>query len=97
MRSIRLQSVSLAVLAALALVLLPLMPNEPLSWMGDLSPQRGFMLVIVILVFFANLLLERPIIDSLLFCAACLLKFPSGILFFTSALFSPEFFCLEPP
>lgn len=37
-------------LAALALVLLPLMPNEPLSWMGDLSPQRGFMLVIVILV-----------------------------------------------
>ena len=37
-------------LAALALVLLPLMPREPVSWLGQLSPQRGFMLVIVILV-----------------------------------------------
>ena len=37
-------------LAALALVLLPLMPVEPVSWLGQLSPQRGFMLVIVILV-----------------------------------------------
>ena len=37
-------------LAALALVLLPLMPIEPVSWLGQLSPQRGFMLVIVILV-----------------------------------------------
>lgn len=37
-------------LAALALVLLPLMPREPVSWLGQLSPQRGLMLVIVILV-----------------------------------------------
>ena len=26
------------------------MPSEPVSWLGELSPQRGFMLVIVILV-----------------------------------------------
>lgn len=37
-------------LAALALVLLPLMPSEPVSWLGELSPQRGLMLLIVILV-----------------------------------------------
>jgi len=37
-------------LAALALVLLPLMPREPVSWLGELSPQRGLMLLIVILM-----------------------------------------------
>ena len=36
-------------LAALALVLLPLLPNTPVSWLGQLSPQRVLMLVIVIL------------------------------------------------
>jgi len=36
-------------LAALALVLLPLLPTAPVSWLGQLSPQRGLMLVIVIL------------------------------------------------
>lgn len=37
-------------LAALALVLLPLLPSQPVSWMGDLSPRRVLMLVIVILL-----------------------------------------------
>lgn len=37
-------------LAALALVLLPLLPATPLAWLGQLSPQRVLMLVIVILV-----------------------------------------------
>ncbi len=37
-------------LAALALVLLPLLPAEPIEWLGHLSPQRALMLVIVILV-----------------------------------------------
>lgn len=37
-------------LAALALVLLPLLPAQPLSWMGALSPRRVLMLVIVILL-----------------------------------------------
>lgn len=36
-------------LAALALVLLPLLPATPVSWLGQLSPQRVLMLVIVIL------------------------------------------------
>jgi len=36
-------------LSALTLVLLPLLPAEPLSWMGELSPRRVLMLVIVIL------------------------------------------------
>lgn len=37
-------------LAALVLVLLPLMPTEPVRWLGELSPQRGFMLLTVILL-----------------------------------------------
>jgi len=37
-------------LSALGLVLLPLLPAEPLSWMGELSPRRVLMLVIVILL-----------------------------------------------
>lgn len=36
-------------LAALALVLLPLLPSEPIEWLGQLSPQRVLMLVVVIL------------------------------------------------
>lgn len=36
-------------LAALALVLLPLLPAQPVEWLGHLSPQRVLMLVIVIL------------------------------------------------
>lgn len=36
-------------LAALVLVLLPLLPAEPLAWLGRLSPQRVLMLVVVIL------------------------------------------------
>lgn len=36
-------------LAALALVLLPLLPSQPIDWLGHLSPQRVLMLVIVIL------------------------------------------------
>lgn len=36
-------------LAALALVLLPLLPAQPIEWLGHLSPQRVLMLVIVIL------------------------------------------------
>lgn len=36
-------------LAALALVLLPLLPAEPIEWLGQLSPQRVLMLVVVIL------------------------------------------------
>ena len=36
-------------LAALVLVLLPLLPNTPVAWLGQLSPQRVLMLVIVIL------------------------------------------------
>ena len=36
-------------LAALVLVLLPLLPNTPAAWLGQLSPQRVLMLVIVIL------------------------------------------------
>lgn len=36
-------------LAALALVLLPLLPAQPIAWLGHLSPQRVLMLVIVIL------------------------------------------------
>lgn len=36
-------------LAALALVLLPLLPAQPIGWLGHLSPQRVLMLVIVIL------------------------------------------------
>ena len=37
-------------LSALALVLLPLLPTTPVSWLGQLSPQRVLMLVIVILL-----------------------------------------------
>lgn len=37
-------------LSALALVLLPLLPSQPLAWMGQLSPQRVLMLVITILL-----------------------------------------------
>lgn len=37
-------------LSALALVLLPLLPASPVSWLGQLSPQRVLMLVIMILV-----------------------------------------------
>ncbi|MGE5451339.1 MAG: MgtC/SapB family protein [Acidobacteriota bacterium] len=37
-------------LSALALVLLPLLPTAPVSWLGQLSPQRVLMLVIVILL-----------------------------------------------
>jgi len=36
-------------LAALALVLLPLLPSQPIEWLGHLSPQRVLMLVTVIL------------------------------------------------
>jgi uncharacterized membrane protein (DUF4010 family) len=36
-------------LAALALVLLPLLPDERLAWLGHLSPRRVLMLVVVIL------------------------------------------------
>ena len=36
-------------LSALALVLLPLLPAEPISWLGHLSPRRVLMLVVVIL------------------------------------------------
>jgi uncharacterized membrane protein (DUF4010 family) len=36
-------------LAALALVLLPLLPAEPITWLGHLSPRRVLMLVVVIL------------------------------------------------
>lgn len=36
-------------LAALALVLLPLLPAEPINWLGHLSPRRVLMLVVVIL------------------------------------------------
>lgn len=36
-------------LAALALVLMPLLPSQPIEWLGHLSPQRVLMLVIVIL------------------------------------------------
>lgn len=36
-------------LAALALVLLPLLPDERLAWLGLLSPRRVLMLVVVIL------------------------------------------------
>ncbi len=36
-------------LAALALVLLPLLPAQPIEWLGHLSPQRVLMLIIVIL------------------------------------------------
>ena len=36
-------------LAALALVLLPLLPSQGIGWLGHLSPQRVLMLVIVIL------------------------------------------------
>lgn len=36
-------------LAALALVLMPLLPAQPIGWLGHLSPQRVLMLVIVIL------------------------------------------------
>lgn len=37
-------------LAALALVLLPLLPAEPIAWLGHLSPRRVLMLVLVILL-----------------------------------------------
>lgn len=37
-------------LAALALVLLPLLPAAPIEWLGHLSPQRVLMLVLVILM-----------------------------------------------
>lgn len=37
-------------LAALALALLPLLPTEPLEWLGHLSPRRVLMLVLVILL-----------------------------------------------
>lgn len=37
-------------LAALALVLLPLLPAEPLAWLGALSPRRVAMLVLLILL-----------------------------------------------
>lgn len=37
-------------LAALALVLLPLLPQEPITWLGHLSPRRVLMLVLVILM-----------------------------------------------
>lgn len=37
-------------LSALVLVLLPLLPSTPLSWLGQLSPQRVLMLVIMILL-----------------------------------------------
>lgn len=37
-------------LSALALVLLPLLPTTPVSWLGQLSPQRVLMLVIMILL-----------------------------------------------
>lgn len=36
-------------LAALTLVLLPLLPSQPIEWLGHLSLQRALMLVIVIL------------------------------------------------
>lgn len=37
-------------LAALALVLLPLLSSEPIAWMGHLSPRRMAMLILVILL-----------------------------------------------
>ncbi len=37
-------------LAALALVLLPLLPTEPIAWLGHLSPRRILMLVLLILM-----------------------------------------------
>lgn len=37
-------------LSALALVLVPLLPTTPVAWLGQLSPQRVLMLVIVILL-----------------------------------------------
>lgn len=37
-------------LAALALVLLPLLPSEPITWLGALSPRRVAMLVLLILL-----------------------------------------------
>lgn len=37
-------------LAALALVLLPLLPAEPMAWLGALSPRRVAMLVLLILL-----------------------------------------------
>jgi uncharacterized membrane protein (DUF4010 family) len=37
-------------LAALALVLLPLLPAQPIEWLGQLSPRRILMLVLVILL-----------------------------------------------
>lgn len=37
-------------LSALVLVLLPLLPASPVSWLGQLSPQRVLMLVIMILL-----------------------------------------------
>lgn len=37
-------------LAALALVLLPLLPAEPIEWLGHLSPRRVLTLVLVILL-----------------------------------------------
>ena len=37
-------------LAALSLVLLPLLPSQPVSWLGHMSPRRVLMLVILILL-----------------------------------------------
>lgn len=37
-------------LAALVLVLLPLLPTEPIGWLGSLSPRRVLMLVLMILL-----------------------------------------------
>lgn len=37
-------------LSALALVLLPLLPTEPLPWLGQMSPQRVLLLAVVILI-----------------------------------------------
>src|SRR3989344_4120774 len=42
--------VATVVLAAGALVLLPLLPAEPIAWLGHLSPRRVLMLVLVILL-----------------------------------------------
>ncbi|WP_298010581.1 DUF4010 domain-containing protein [uncultured Aquabacterium sp.] len=37
-------------LSGLALVLVPLLPTEPLPWLGQMSPQRVLLLVVVILL-----------------------------------------------
>lgn len=51
-------------LAALALVLLPLLPDERLAWLGHLSPRRVLMLVVVILAMQAASHLGRRLLGQ---------------------------------